>query len=217
MDPRRWENGQRLDECREGMFTEAAQKAQDAKWKRLMANRPPRDALPRSLMPRPGRSQPPLYHYGFPFTNQYVFDYTRRHRLSLPVPKEDQEFFGGCTAWYFEDLADAWLKSGGGDEDDLEVFKISVSRMLMLEDLRKRCRFVLGIGHPFSDDWDGIVSLWSNYNFDDRFDRCIDPVHVIEVLKAAMNESGGRNSETPVKPQWWFDWDNDVGVFTSIA
>ncbi|KAM5543861.1 hypothetical protein V8D89_002478 [Ganoderma adspersum] len=217
MDPRRWENGQRLEEWdpaygNVGKFTEAAVKAQDAKWKRLMANRPPRDALPRSLMPRPGQPEPPLYRYGFPFTTQYAIDYARRHHLTINIAEEDREFFRDRTVLDFADLDDAWLKSV--NDEDLESFAISVSRMLMLKDLGRRCGFVLGIGHPFSDDWDGIVSLWSNHNFDERFDRCLDPAKVIEVLKVAMNESEG---QTPVKPQWWFDWDNDVGVFTSVA
>nr|VWO98550.1 pH-response transcription factor pacC/RIM101 [Ganoderma boninense] len=222
MDPRLWENGQRLNEyecdpadgnvCK---LTEAAERAQDAKWKRLMANRPPKDALPRNLMPRPGQREPPLYHYGFPFTTQYAIDYARRHHLTIKIVEEDRPFFGNRAVLDFADLDDEWLKSAAEDEnDDLESFAISVSRMLMLKHLGERCDFVLDMGRPFSDDWDRIVSLWSNHNFDERFERCFDPVNVVEVLKVAMNETEGR---TTVKPQWWFDWDNDVGVYTSVA
>ena len=179
------------------------------KWKRLMANRPPRDSLPHSLMPRPGSPEPPLYRYGFPFTTQYAIGYARRHHLTVKIVEEDRDFFRGYTILDFADLDDAWLDSGN---EDLQSFAISMSRTLMVEDLGRRCGFVLGLGHPFSDDWDGIVSLWSNHNFDERFDRCLDPENVIEVLKVALNESAGR---TQVKPQWWFDWDNDVVCFCS--
>ena len=168
-----------------------------------MANRPPRDALPRNLMPRPDRSEPPLYHYGFPFTAQYAMDYARRHHLKIKIAEEDRQVFRGHLLLDFADLDDAWLK----DDDDVRLFALSVSRMLMIEHLSERCGFVLDMGRPFSDDWDGIVSLWSNHNFDERFDECLDPAKAIEVLKVAMNESEG---QIPVKPQWWFDWDNDV-------
>ncbi|PIL27141.1 hypothetical protein GSI_10282 [Ganoderma sinense ZZ0214-1] len=215
MDPRLWENGQRLDEWDPkygslGKFTEAAEKAQDAKWKRLMANRPPRDALPRNLMPRPDRPDPPLYRYGIPFTSKYAIDYARRHHLKIDIVEEDREVFRGRQVLDFADLDDAWLK----EDEDVRLFALSVSRLLMVEDLGDRCDCALDVGRPFCDDWDGIVSLWSNHDFDDRFDECPDPGIAIEVLKIAMNESEG---QTPVKPQWWFDWDNDVGVFTSIA
>nr|VWO98547.1 Indoleacetamide hydrolase (IAH) (EC (Indole-3-acetamide hydrolase) [Ganoderma boninense] len=174
MDPRLWENGQRLNEWDPkygnlGKFTEAAEKAQDAKWKRLMANRPPRDALPRNLMPSPDRPDPPLYRYGIPFTAKYAIDYARRHHLKINVAEEDREVFRGRVVLDFADLDDAWLK----DDDDVRLFALSVSRLLMEEDLSEKCDCALEIGRPFSDDWDGIVSLWSNHNFDKRFDECL--------------------------------------------
>ncbi|KAI1792227.1 hypothetical protein LXA43DRAFT_887944 [Ganoderma leucocontextum] len=212
MNPRLWENGQRLNEWDKehgDRFTQAAEKAQEAKWKRLMANRPPRDALPRNLMPRPDRPEPPLYHYGFPFTTQYAIDYARRHHLTIDIVEEDRDAFRGYTVLDFADLDDAWMES----DEDIKLFALSVSRTLMIEDLGLKCGCILEMGRPFSDDWDGIVSLWSNHNFQERFDDCLDPGMAIEVLKVAMNESEGDNLNTLSKPQWWFDWDNDVVWF----
>lgn len=157
-------------------------------------------------MPRHDRPEPPLYHYGFPFKTQYAIDYARRHHLTIKIAEEDRDVFRGRTVLDFADLDDAWMES----DEDVRMFALSVSRMLMLEDLGLKCNFVLDMGRPFSKDWDGIVSLWSNHNFDERFDECLDPAKAIEVLTVRMNESEGQN---PVKPQWWFDWDNDVVCF----
>ena len=159
-------------------------------------------------MPRPGRPNPPLYRYGFPFTTQYDIDYARRHHLTIKIVEEEREFFRGHVVLDLADLDDEWLAESG--DEDLESFAISVSLMLMVIDLGVRCGFMSEIGRPFSDDWDGIVSLWSNHDFDERFDQCFDPIKAVDVLQVAMNESEG---QTPVKPQWWFDWDNDVVCF----
>ncbi|PIL27143.1 hypothetical protein GSI_10284 [Ganoderma sinense ZZ0214-1] len=176
-------------------------------WDTKRGDRPPRDVLPRNLVPRPGREkETPLYHYGFPFTARYAINYARRHHLTVEVDEEDREFFRGYTVLDFADIDDEWLES----DSDLKRIATCISRTLMLGELSRRCRFALRMGRPFSDDWDGIVSLWTNANFDERFDECHDHEEVIEVLKDAMNETKGHNS---LKPQWWFDWNNDVGIF----
>ena len=166
-----------------------------------MANRPPRNALPLKLLPRPGY-KPPLYHYGFPYTNEYALDYARRHHLTIPIADEDREAFGGRTILDMADLTNSWIEA----DEEIRAFA-SVSRTLMLKHLSDKCGFVLGQGRPFSMEWDGIVSLWSNYNVEERFELCPDYEKVVDILKGAMNETEGHKSK---KAQWWFDWDNDV-------
>ena len=92
-------------------------------------------------------------------------------------------------------------------DEDIRLFAKSVSCNLMLKDLSRRCGFVLEQGRPFSLEWDGIVSLWSNYDVEERFEWCPDYEKVVEILKEAMNETEEHKS---LKAQWWFDWDNDV-------
>ncbi|EJF61591.1 hypothetical protein DICSQDRAFT_180605 [Dichomitus squalens LYAD-421 SS1] len=188
-----WENGQYLyewDRERGDRYTEAAEKAQEVRWKRLMANRPPRDVLPRKLLPGPDR-KPPLYHYGFPFTRTYALDYVCHRHLPVDIPEEDREEFGGRQRGY-AGLRDVYilLPDGQGPEG--------------------KCHFGLNHGRPFSLEWDGIVSLWTNYNFDERYAYCPDDEKVIKTIKDALAEVEGRRS---LKAQWWFDWDNDVGLF----
>ncbi|EJF61578.1 hypothetical protein DICSQDRAFT_180597 [Dichomitus squalens LYAD-421 SS1] len=210
-NPALWENGQYLNEWdreHNDRYSEAAKKAQEAKWKRLMANRPPRDALPNKLLPRPGQKLP-LYHYGFPFTYKYAIEYARRHHLTIPLAEEDRETFGGQAVLDMAELDDARLAA----DEDIRVFAKSVSRNLMVRDLSRRCGYTLDTGRPFSMDWDGIVSLWTNYDVEERFVWCYDHKKVVDILKGAMNETEWHNS---LKAQWWFDWDNDVGLFTSV-
>ncbi|TBU42010.1 hypothetical protein BD309DRAFT_964072 [Dichomitus squalens] len=203
-----WENGQYLyewDRERGDRYTEAAEKAQEVRWKRLMANRPPRDVLPRKLLPGPDRKLP-LYHYGFPFTRTYALDYVCHRHLPVDIPEEDREEFGGRSVLDMAELTDEWLAAN----EDMQVFAMSISSFLMVKDLSRKCHFGLNHGRPFSLEWDGIVSLWTNYNFDERYAYCPDDEKVIKTIKDALAEVEGRRS---LKAQWWFDWDNDVGLF----
>ena len=167
-----------------------------------MANRPPLDALPLKLLPRPGQ-KPPLYHYGFPYTDKFALDYARHHHLTIPIADEDREAFGGRTTLDMADLRDSQIET----DKDIRLFAKSISSMLMIEDLSRKCGFTLDQGRPFSKEWDGIVSLWSNHNVEERFEWCPDYEKVVDTLKDAMNEIEGHKS---LKAQWWFDWDNDV-------
>ena len=104
----------------------------------------------------------------------------------------------------FSETDDSWL-----EDEDLAVFLKSASEMLMVEDLSRRCGFLLEVGSPFTYDWDGLVSLWSNYNISEKFRECgpdnFDKVKVI--LTEAMNE-GKQHPDSFM--EWWFDWNNEV-------
>ena len=165
-----------------------------------MDKRPPKDSLSRKLIAKRGKA-PPLYRYGFPFTRQYALDYARRHHLKLKLVDEDIEAFGGREELDLADIDDSWLQ-----DRERWLFAMGLSRNLMVADLSRRCGFSLDSGRPFALEWDGIISLWSNYNVEERWIACADYDHVLAVLGEAMNEVDGHNS----KVQWWFDWNNDL-------
>ena len=165
-----------------------------------MDKKRPKDSLRRTLIAKNGKT-PPLYRYGFPYTQQYALDYARRHHLKIKLVGDDIEAFGGREELDFADVDDSWLQ-----ERDSWVFVMAVSRSLMLQDLSRRCGFSLDAGRPFSLEWDGIISLWSNYTIEERWLACPGHEEVLRVLEEAMNEVEGHNS----KVQWWFDWNNDI-------
>ena len=170
---------------------------------------PPVDALRANLLPRPDR-KPLLYHYGFPVTDKYALGYARRHHLTIPLAVQDREKMGGRPELDLADLDDSLLEA----DSEVGRFASTVSCTLMLRDLSRRCAFPLDMSRPFSDVWDGIVSLWSNYDVEQKFDWCEDHEKIVEVLKAAMNETDGHNSP---KAQWWFDWKNEIVRSHSMA
>ena len=150
-----------------------------------------------------------MYHYGIPYTYKYALDYARHYHLTIAVADEDREAFGGRTILDMADIDDSQIEA----DKDIRLFAKSMSSMLMIEDLGRRCGFTLYQGRPFSKDWDGIVSLWSNHNVEERCEWCPDYEKVVDTLKDAMNEVPGYDC---LKPQWWFDFDNDVVRLKSV-
>ncbi len=165
---------------------------------------PPVDALRPSLLPRPGK-KPPLYHYGVPFTRKNALDYARRRHLTVPLAVEDRDKVGGRPELDFADIDDALLDS----DEEVNMFAAMMCTTLMLQDLRRRCDFPLEKSRPFTDEWDGIISLWSNYNVEQRFYWCEDHEEIVKFLKGEIHETDGHDSP---KAQWWFDWDNEMPV-----
>ena len=165
---------------------------------------PPLDGIHEHLLPSPGE-KPPVYHYGFPFTRKYALNYARRHHLTIPLAVADREKMGGVSVLDFADLDDALLES----DRDVRMFAATMCCHLMIRDLSRRCDFPFDMARPFSDAWHGMVSLWSNYEFEERLYWCDEPgefEEIIEKLKAALNETDDHKS---LKAQWWFDWDNE--------
>ncbi|KAM5539915.1 hypothetical protein V8D89_006418 [Ganoderma adspersum] len=211
-NPALWENGQYLmegDPINKNRFSEAAKKAQASKMQRLMGNRAPRKTLRRSQLAHNGRT-PPLWRFGFPFKRQYALEYARRHALKIDIAEEDRDSFDGREVLDFSETDDTWL-----EDEDLAVFLKSASEMLMVEDLSRRCGFFLEVGSPFTYDWDGLVSLWSNYNISEKFKEC--GPHNFDKAKTILTEAMNEGKQHPDSfMEWWFDWNNEVGVFQSI-
>ena len=68
---------------------------------------------------------------------------------------------------------------------------------------------ILNVARPFSLEWDGMVSLWSNYDLDDRYSTLVRSrerfLDIVAKLKEAMYEGGQEN-----EIEWWYEWSNDV-------
>ena len=224
-EPALWENGQYLlewDPVDKTSYSEAARKAQASvraltsrltlrfsrvyaqKMLRLMANRAPQKDISVSLLADNGRT-PPLLRYGFPFKERYALEYARRHSLKIEIVEADREAFDGREELDFSETDDTWL-----EDEEIASFLFCASQSLMMEDLRSRCGLSqLEVGRPFTYDWDGLVSLWSNYDIRDKFRLCGRSKYekVMRILEEAMNE-GKQHPDS--FGRWWFDWDNRV-------
>ncbi|KAI1790990.1 hypothetical protein LXA43DRAFT_1013970 [Ganoderma leucocontextum] len=211
-EPELWEDGQYLmewDPVDNTMFSQPAKKAQESKMQRLMANRAPKKDIRTSELALNGRT-PPLWRFGFPFKEEYALEYARRHALKIDIDEEDREAFDGREVLDFSETDDTWL-----EDEEIASFLTCASQTLMIEDLGHRCGLRLEIGSPFTYDWDGLVSLWSNYTIQEKFRVCGHGKFgkVMKILEEAMNE-GKQHPDS--FGEWWFDWNNEVGVFQSV-
>ncbi|PIL28820.1 hypothetical protein GSI_08865 [Ganoderma sinense ZZ0214-1] len=175
-----------------------------------MENRPPQKKLPREMVAQNG-SNPPLYHYGIPFMDQYMLEYAKRHHLTLELSPATREFFDGSPVLDFSKLTPE-------QEQDEELMNqlLSAAGLLARCHMQERCGITLHVARPFSLEWDGMVSLWSNYDYRDRYSRLVGSRErfntIVAKLKEAMYEGGQENDI-----EWWYEWSNDVGIFTSLA
>ncbi|PIL28834.1 hypothetical protein GSI_08879 [Ganoderma sinense ZZ0214-1] len=212
-DPRMFWNGQYLledDPENPLSYSKAAQEAQRAKWLKLVENRPPLKKLPREMIAKDGSKPPLYYHYGIPFTDQYMFEYAKRHHIALKLSPETSKYFDGSPVLDYSKLTPE-------QEQDAELMSQlrGAAGLLAVEHIQERCNITLHIARPFSLEWDGMVSLFSNFNFHDRYSRLIGSPErfkrIVAKLKEAMYEGGQENDI-----EWWYEWDNPVGVFTSL-
>ncbi|KAM5546105.1 hypothetical protein V8D89_000231 [Ganoderma adspersum] len=171
---------------------------------------PSNKTLPREMIPKNG-SKPPLYHYGIPFTDQYMLEYAKRHHLTIKLSPEARKFFDGKAEFAFADISRE-------DEEDEVFFNqlLSAACSAAMHHIQKRCDVTLFIARPFSLHWDGMVSLWSNYNMTERCLKVVKTrerrLNIVAKLKEAMYEGGEEN-----EIEWWYEWSNDVGIFTSLV
>ncbi|RDX41261.1 hypothetical protein OH76DRAFT_1489646 [Lentinus brumalis] len=185
-EPAHWEGSQYLLEMEvdpaskpgnprlTGRFTAAAQKAQKAKWQRLMNNRPPRKKIPPRLLASSSNTVPYLL-YGWPFKKNYMVEYARRHHLVYPTTEYNRKAFGGIDEFHFDQLTDDDLK----DESKMPA-RTSV--------------------HV---EYDDMLALYSNRTIEEHiaipellglFDKGKAIIH------AAMNEG---NTGNEVELRWW--------------
>ncbi|KAI0311229.1 hypothetical protein OF83DRAFT_775313 [Amylostereum chailletii] len=184
-------------------LTQRAQDARRAKWQRLMDNRPPVDIIPSTSVAENGR-KPPLLFYGFPYKYQFMVNYARRHSLELELVEEDR-ISHGTDALRFAEVKD----------EDVTWRMEVIAAELVARHLGHACGGIkLHIGSPLSFEWDGILALWTNYDMYEQHRwmgiRGYTLKEVVAIIHA-MNEDGHK---TEIK--WWWDFQNDVNVFTTL-
>lgn len=168
-----------------------------------MANRPPRDKLPDSLIPRHG-SQPPLYKFGVAVTSRFAIEYARQLHLRFQLEtEEDRAEFDGKE---FLDMAD--FDDKALEDHDTYMTVWSMSRLLVLLDLEKRCRYPgFEFGRPFSRDWNSVIVMYTNYSWP-RMEHL--PYKYDKIAKDLLAALDVLKDQHDHKASWWFDWQNDV-------
>ena len=84
------------------------------------------------------------------------------------------------------------------------------AREAMISHLSRKCKISLNSGRPFGIDWDGIVSLWSNYDVEEQWKWCRDYDKVVSILEKEMNAEGVQEEGVRSELFWYLDWRNNV-------
>ncbi|RDX41258.1 hypothetical protein OH76DRAFT_1489642 [Lentinus brumalis] len=220
-DPVFWEGSQYLLETEvdptsdpdqpEYRYTEAALKAQDAEWQRLKDNRKPRKNIPSRLLASSGNSVPYLL-YGWPFNQDNMIQYAKRHSLVYQTTENNRAAFGGVDEFNFNQITDdhlknhSWMRSYG-----------RIATRLVLRKLIKATGLHVELGRPFTFEYDNMLVLWSNRSIE-QYAAIPMMLGTFErgktIIEAAVREI---NPGKKVELSWWWSWNgNDVGVFESL-
>ena len=133
-----------------------------------------------------------------------MFEYAKRHHVTLDLSPEASKYFDGSRALDYSKLTPE-------QEQDSELMSQlrCIASSLAVKHIQHRCNITLHIARPFSLEWDGMVSLFSNFTFEDRYSRLIGTPErfkrIVATLKEAMYEGGQENDIA-----WWYEWDNPV-------
>ncbi|KAI0758766.1 hypothetical protein C8Q74DRAFT_1299874 [Fomes fomentarius] len=190
-------------------LTEAAEKAQKQRWRRLMANRPPRKNISPKLLARKGR-KPPLLYYGWPFMDDDMILYAKRHSLSFPPSQAMRAILGCGERFNFANLTEEHLRN-----PELVRALRHAAIALAQHDLIGKTGAQLTIGRPFSLEWDTILVMWTNYDMEERYPM-LEFLEIYDKAVATLDEelNVGKKRAERTKLRWWWSWDNDVSIFT---
>ena len=155
-------------------------------------------------MPSNG-SKPPVYRFGFAFKGEFMLAYARAHGLTMILESDAiRSMFDGKDSMNFADLEDRDL-----EDKSFRDALIYVATLLVEEELTRRCAFPLVLCYPFSEEWDGMFALWSNYDLRERFGKFIPTKERYQSILATLH-AALTTPEHDSQPLWWFDSDNDV-------
>ena len=136
------------------------------KWEMLIANRKPRKNINRELFGSSG-NDPPVLLYGWPFTKDYFIEYAKRHRLSAKLAEQTLQRLDCPTEGFnFGDLTEKHYR----DENLVTILR-SAAILTSTRHLRDSIRVAFQIGRPLSLEWDKILFVWTNYNYEEKY-RC---------------------------------------------
>ncbi|KAI0746334.1 hypothetical protein C8Q80DRAFT_1219822 [Daedaleopsis nitida] len=193
-------------------FSDAAEKAQREKWHRLINNREPRRTIPVRLLGSSG-NKPPLLLYGWPFKENYLVDYAKRHNLTYELTPESlvRAALGGSDGLRFADLTDEHYRT-----EPLMDFIRGIARRVVLSKLIRATGLLLDTGRPLSLEWPSMLVMYTNYDVEEQYaplEQMDNYDQVLEILDKAMNDDP---AAPRLEPMWWWSWNNDVGVLSSV-
>ncbi|KAI0688864.1 hypothetical protein C8Q76DRAFT_803322 [Earliella scabrosa] len=183
------------------LFTDRAKAAQKAKWKRLYKKYGPMPELDESMLASSGL-KPPLLYYGWPITENFLLEYAKRHQIV------------SFTTLHGKKLEYAALTPEDLQDKEFEVALIGRAQNDVFKHLGQRSGYTLEIARPFTDQYFCMAALYSNYSMERRY-----PVLLAAGLEDVVCELDHAIKEVDPDTdlQWWYDWNNNLGVFTTYA
>ncbi|KAH9918205.1 uncharacterized protein BXZ73DRAFT_105331 [Epithele typhae] len=159
-----------------------------ARRKNLLEKFAPREQLRRSDL-YDGTHEPPLWRFGFAFKHEAALQYATDHQLKVSLGQEGPTF------------EEALAGSGGKPSASLTVLAFHA----MKNHLSKKCGFFLQFAQIFSREHGYIISLWTNYDYDERSRFCLDYDFVLDTLEEAFRPYSGAVAEA----KWYLDMEDD--------
>ncbi|KAI0741123.1 hypothetical protein C8Q76DRAFT_211801 [Earliella scabrosa] len=177
-------------------FTERAEKAQAAKWQRLYKMFGPVKALESSRLAS-DTHKPPRVAFGWGFTESFLHAYAKHYKLAID-----------CRPYLCEQLGRDFLVYGElTDEEaadpELGTFLDGWVREVVHADLEAKSGIELTFCYPFTDKYDGMFALYTNYDAKRRHAEIQVLTGIkkaVEMLGELMNQFG--NSAELL---WWYD------------
>ena len=152
---------------------------------------------------------PYLRSFGWAFTEEFAFDYARRHNLEEDLSYDDELVdLAGRSVFKFAELSD------NPPEKQIEKLWANLRMIacdLMLDHIQKEMGFSLEIAYPFSGEFMFMLVLYNNYNIAKRY-WIIERLSGTSVPETAgkLNKIMTAPGEEERKPLWWYDRENPI-------
>ena len=175
--------------------------SQHREWTAIVARNPPLKTLTPDDLPQSGKGVPHRL-YGWPFSEDYMLDYARRHRLVLKVIPHYRKVFGDVDYFNYGDITDDHLA-------DEQLFH-HLRRMALLNVIshfhREGGAFDLKIDLPLSQEWRRILVVWSTKDYEEMYNGYKwygDWPKVEKFIDDALNECLPEGCERRTSLAWW--------------
>lgn len=170
-------------------------------WAAVVAKHPPLKTLTADDLPGPGKDVP-YRLYGWPFSEDYMLDYARRHRLVFTVIPYYQKIFGDVDYFNYGDVTDDHL----ADEQLFHHLRRKSLLDVMAYFQREGGAFDLRIDLPLSQEWRRILVVWSTKDYEEMYNGYKwygDWSKVEKFIDDALNECLPEGCERRTSLAWW--------------
>ena len=179
---------------------------QRLEWEKVVAKHPPCKVLTMNDLPQPGKTVPHRL-YGWPFTEDYMLDYARRHRLVFTVSPRHRIRFGGKDQYNYGDLTDEDL----ADEKLVLCLRRRAILDVRLHFLRDGGAIDLQISSLVSQEWPWMFVLWSTRDYEQKYATyqmfgCWETVE--KFIDNALNECLPEGCDRRTSLEWWWSREN---------